>query len=170
MQALGGYPFRDLRVTSSGRSFRSRHRRVVRRSRPGRKAFTLIEILVVVVIIAVLATLVAPSVFQHVGEARTTTARTQIAMLGAALDGYRLNVGRYPTTAEGLAALWERPASTPVGWRGPYLRRSVPLDPWGNPYVYSSPGEHDRSAYDLSSLGADRREGGEGEAADVTSW
>lgn len=129
--------------------------------------FTLIEILVVVVIIAILASLVAPNVFQHVGTARETTARSQIEMLGAALDAYRLHVGRYPSTDEGLATLWERPVSAPSTWRGPYLRRAVPADPWGHAYVYESPGAQGALSYRLLSLGADGKRGGEGEAADI---
>jgi general secretion pathway protein G len=135
-----------------------------------RAAFTLIEILVVVVVIAILATLVAPNVFQHVGTARETTARSQVEMLGAALDAYRLHTGRYPTTQEGLAALWERPVNAPLTWRGPYLRRTVPLDPWGNAYDFVSPGEINRDGYDLRSLGVDGRRGGEGANADIVSW
>jgi general secretion pathway protein G len=135
-----------------------------------RRAFTLIEILVVVVVIAILATLVAPNVFQHIGSARETTARSQIEMLGAALDAFRIHTGRYPTTAEGLSSLWERPASAPMNWRGPYLRKTVPLDPWGNAYLYLSPGETNRQGYDLTSLGADGRRGGTGEDADINSW
>ncbi len=142
-----------------------------RRSRVrGIPGFTLIEILVVIVVIAILATLVAPNVFQHVGSARETTARSQIEMFGAALDAYRLHVGRYPSTEEGLASLWERPASAPSTWRGPYLRKAAPLDPWGNAYSYQSPGEVNRASYDLVSLGADGRRGGDGEDADITSW
>ncbi len=132
-----------------------------------RRGFTLVEILVVVVVIAILATLVAPNVFQHVGSARETTAKSQIEMLGAALDAYRLHVGRYPTTEEGLGALWIKPATAPATWRGPYLRKSVPLDPWGNAYEYASPGEQNREGYDLRSLGRDGRRGGENEDADI---
>lgn len=134
------------------------------------RGFTLIEILVVIVVIAILATLVAPNVFQHVGAARETTARSQIEMLGGALDAYRLHTGRYPTTQEGLAALWTKPASAPATWRGPYLRKTVPLDPWGNAYEFVSPGEVNRDGYDLRSLGADGRRGGETENADIVSW
>jgi general secretion pathway protein G len=137
-----------------------------------RGGFTLIEVLVVIVVIAVLATLVAPNVFQHVGSAKEATARSQIEMLGAALDAYRLDNGRYPTTDQGLDALWDRPTRDPVPerWRGPYLRKAIPSDPWGNPYVYRSPGEQSRTGYDLLSHGADGRPGGEGEDADITSW
>src|SRR5215210_7809306 len=100
----------------------------------GRNGFTLIEILVVIAVIAVLAALVAPNVFRHVGAAKDAAARSQIEMLGAALDAYRLDNGRYPTTAQGLAALSDEPVSDPrpTNWRGPYLRKRVPPDPWGN--------------------------------------
>lgn len=136
-----------------------------------RRGFTLIEILVVIVVIAILATLVAPNVFQHVGAAKDATARSQIEMIGAGLDSYRLHNGSYPTSEQGLAALWEVPRiDPPANWRGPYLRKPVPLDPWGNPYVYISPGEVNPNGYDLISLGADGKLGGEGENADVTSW
>lgn len=143
-----------------------------RRLRSGsRRGFTLIEILVVIVVIAILATLVAPNVFQHVGAAKDATARSQIEMIGAGLDSYRLHNGSYPTSEQGLAALWEVPTiDPPANWRGPYLRKPVPLDPWGNPYVYISPGEVNPNGYDLISLGADGKLGGEGENADVTSW
>jgi general secretion pathway protein G len=137
-------------------------------ARPWRSGFTLIEILVVVVIIAILATLVAPNVFQHVGTARETTARSQIEMIGTALDAFRLHVGRYPTTEEGLAALWERPARGPSTWRGPYLRRAVPFDPWGNAYVYEGVTESGTTGYRLASLGSDGRRGGTGEEADIS--
>jgi len=139
-------------------------------ARLSRCGFTLIEIMVVVVVIAVLATLVAPNVFQHVASARTTTARTQLEQLGVALDAYRLHIGHYPTSQAGLSALWEKPAGAPASWGGPYLRKAVPLDPWGNQYLYSSPGAVNRESYDLISLGADGRRGGTGEAADVVSW
>ena len=143
-----------------------------RRLRSGiRRGFTLIEILVVIVVIAILATLVAPNVFQHVGAAKDATAKSQIEMIGAGLDSYRLHNGSYPTSEQGLAALWEAPSiDPPANWRGPYLRKAVPLDPWGNPYVYISPGEVNPNGYDLISLGADGKLGGEGENADVTSW
>jgi general secretion pathway protein G len=147
-----------------------RHRSVIAVTAAVRRGFTLIEILVVVVIIAILATLVAPNVFQHVGSARETTARSQVEMLGVALDAYRLHVGRYPTSQEGLAALWERPVGAPSTWRGPYLRKAVPLDPWGNAYAFQSPGEVNRDGYDLVSFGSDGKRGGTESAADITSW
>jgi general secretion pathway protein G len=139
------------------------------RHRRQRRGFTLIEIIAVIVVISVLATLVAPNVFQHVGSAKSATARSQIEMLGAALDAYRLDASRYPTTEQGLDALMRAPAGT-ANWRGPYLRKDVPADPWGRASVYRSPGEVQRNGYDLSSLGADGRAGGEGEDADVASW
>ncbi|MFL5540130.1 MAG: type II secretion system major pseudopilin GspG [Longimicrobiaceae bacterium] len=140
------------------------------RSRAG--GFTLIEILVVIVVITVLATLVAPNVFRHVGSAKEATAKTQLEMLGSAIDAYRLDNDEYPTTEQGLAALRARPQSGPQprSWRGPYLRRDVPLDPWGRPYVYRSPGVANPEGYDLLTLGRDGREGGEGEDADVLGW
>jgi general secretion pathway protein G len=141
------------------------------RSRRRRSGFTLIEILVVIVVIAILATLVAPNVFQHVGAAKDATARSQIEMLSAALDAYRLDNGRYPTTQQGLNALWEMPqVDPPANWRSPYLRKPVPNDPWGRPYVYLSPGEANPTGFDLLSYGGDGQPGGEGENADVTSW
>jgi general secretion pathway protein G len=140
--------------------------------RARRAGFTLIEILVVIAVIAVLAALVAPNVFRHVGTAKDAAARSQIEMLGAALDAYRLDNGRYPTTAQGLDALWQQPTlePRPTNWRGPYLRKSVPADPWGNAYVYLSPGEVNERGYDLVSYGADGVPGGEDEDADITSY
>jgi general secretion pathway protein G len=137
-----------------------------------RAGFTLIELLVVIVIIGFLAGLVAPNVFQHVTTAKDATARSQIEMLGAALDAYRIDSGRYPTTQQGLDALWTAPAldPRPPNWRGPYLRKPVPFDPWMHPYVYRSPAEQSRGGFDLLSLGSDGKPGGEGDAADVTSW
>jgi general secretion pathway protein G len=126
----------------------------------------------VIVVLAVLASLVAPNVFRHVGAAKETTARTQIEMLGAALDAYRLDNGRYPTSEQGLAALWQAPVIEPraANWRGPYLRKAVPADPWGALYAYRAPGTQSGTGYDLLSLGAAGLAVGEGEAADITSW
>jgi general secretion pathway protein G len=129
--------------------------------------FTLIELLIVVIILGVLAALVGPRLFGRVGQSRQAAARVQIELLGAALDQFKLDVGRYPSGQEGLQALQQSPGNAP-GWEGPYLKKDVPRDPWGNPYQYRSPGEH--GEYDLTSLGSDGAPGGDGEAADVTSW
>ncbi len=141
---------------------------------PGQRppGFTLIELLVVIVIIATLATLVAPNIFRHIGQANDATARAQIEMFGAALDAHRLDTGRYPTTREGLDALRSPPSGVPAhgNWNGPYLRRPVPLDPWERAYVYRSPGEANPAGYDLLSYGSDGAPGGEGDAADILSW
>jgi len=129
--------------------------------------FTLIELLIVMIIIGLLASLVAPKMFQQLGESKQKTARAQIELLGTALDAYRLDVGQYPTSQQGLKALREQPQGVD-SWNGPYLPKDVPQDPWGNPYHYSSPGEH--NPYDLSSYGADGQPGGEGEDKDINSW
>jgi len=136
-----------------------------------RTGFTLIEVLVVIVVIAILATLVAPNIFRNVGDARTATAKTQIESLGTALDAYRLDNGSYPSTTQGLSALWQRPAiDPPPDWKQPYLRKAVPRDPWGREYLYVSPGRVNPQSYDLQSLGADGKPGGEGDNADIVSW
>src|SRR5688572_29533992 len=115
-----------------------------------RFGFTLIEILVVIIVIGLLAGLVGPRILGRVSEAKTATARTQIELMGVALDNYRLDNGGYPTTEQGLVALQEKPAREPLplNWRGPYLKKAIPLDPWGRAYAYASPGEHNPSGYD----------------------
>lgn len=137
-----------------------------------RRGFTLVEMLVIIAVIAVLAAVVAPEIFRNVSDARSGAARQQVEIFATALDAYRLDNHRYPTTEQGLSALRVEPVTgeRPPRWRGPYLRRAVPDDPWGNPYVYESPGRVNPGSYDLYSLGRDGREGGEGEDADVTSW
>ena len=130
--------------------------------------FTLIELLVVLVILGLLAGLVGPQVMKYLGTSKTKTAHLQIQDLGAALDLYRLEVGRYPSNEQGLEALVQAPQGADR-WNGPYLKkRSVPKDPWGYDYNYRFPGEQDM--YDLYSLGADNAQGGDGEDADVLSW
>jgi general secretion pathway protein G len=129
--------------------------------------FTLLELLVVMVIIGLLAGLVAPQYFNQIGKSNVKIAKAQIDSLGKALDQYRLDVGVYPTTEEGLDALFARPQNEP-NWSGPYLKKAVPLDPWNRPYVYRSPGEH--GEYDLYSLGKSGQQGGTGEDVAITSW
>jgi general secretion pathway protein G len=134
----------------------------------GQQGFTLIELLVVLVILGLLAGLVGPQILRYLGSAKSDTAQLQIEELGAGLDLYHLEVGRYPSTDEGLAALVEEPAGV-SNWNGPYLKKkSVPNDPWGNDYNYVSPGEN--GVYDLFSLGQDNMEGGEDENEDIVSW
>ena len=131
------------------------------------RGFTLLELLVVMVIIGLLAGYVGPKYFSQIGKSEVKAARAQIDALEKALDQYRLDVGRYPTSENGLAALMKRPASE-NRWQGPYLRKEVPVDPWGQPYQYAQPGEH--GEFDIISLGKDGKPGGEGEAADIGNW
>ena len=129
--------------------------------------FTLLELLVVMVIIGMLAAYVGPRFFSQIGKSEVKAARAQIDGLEKALDQYRLDTGRYPSTEQGLAALVTQPAG--VGkWSGPYLKKAVPNDPWGNPYVYRQPGEH--GEIDLMSYGKDGQPGGTGEAEDIGNW
>ncbi len=129
--------------------------------------FTLLELLVVMVIIGLLAGYVGPKYFSQIGKSEIKATRAQIDGLGKAIDQFRLDVGRYPTSEEGLKSLLVRPANL-AKWDGPYLSKNVPLDPWGNAYLYKSPGEH--GEYDLLSYGKDGQPGGEGEAADIVNW
>jgi len=130
------------------------------------KGFTLVELLVVMVIIGLLAALVGPKLFPKLGKGKQSAAKAQIELLGQGLDQMRLDIGRYPTTQEGLNALTTNPGID--SWDGPYLKKAVPLDPWGRPYTYQSPGTH--GEYDLLSYGRDGNAGGDGEDKDVTSW
>lgn len=136
--------------------------------RRAQRGFTLLELLVVLVILGLLAAVAGPQVMKHVGGAKSSTAKLQIDEFGAALDMYKLEVGRYPNTQEGLQALSEAPSGA-TNWNGPYLKKkTVPKDPWGNDYHFESPGQH--GAFDIFSYGADNREGGEGEDKDVVNW
>ena len=132
--------------------------------------FTLIELLIVMAIIGLLAALVGPRVFSHLGASKVKAVSAQIELIGSALVAYQLDFGRYPTTEQGLASLWQKPEKEDQAakWRGPYLKKRVGKDAWDGAWVYRSPGEH--GEYDLSSLGADGREGGSGEDADIQSW
>jgi len=131
------------------------------------RGFTLLELLVVMVIIGLLAGIVAPQYFAQIGKSNAKVARAQIESFGQALDQYRLDVGQYPSSEQGLLALRNAPQQA-ARWQGPYLKRDVPEDPWGRAYVYKRPGQH--GEYDLVSLGADGQPGGEGNDADIGNW
>jgi len=139
---------------------------LARRHRSSR-GFSLIELLIVMVIIGLLAALVGPMLFSKVSSSKLKAAKAQIVNFGTALDSYRLDVGTYPTTQQGLAALRAKPEGAD-NWDGPYLKMDVPPDPWNRPYNYKAPGDH--GDYDILSYGLDGQAGGEGENADVTSW
>jgi general secretion pathway protein G len=133
------------------------------------KGFTLIELLVVLLILGMIAGIAGPQVMNYLGESKTKAAKLQIEELSASLDLFKLDNGRYPDSQEGLQALVEAPSALSGRWHGPYLKKkAVPKDPWGNNYVYASPGSH--GLFDIVALGADGREGGEGENKDVASW
>jgi general secretion pathway protein G len=138
------------------------------REREREAGFTLVELLVVMVILVLLASLVAPRVIGYLGSSRSKAAKVQIESLSTSLELFKLDSGRYPSEREGLKALVERPPDIKA-WSGPYLKKDrVPNDPWGHPYYYRYPGQ--RGSFDIYSLGADNREGGEGEDQDVASW
>lgn len=129
--------------------------------------FTLMELLLVLVIVGLLAALVGPALYQRIKPARESAARVQIENFTTALDAFYVDVGRYPTAQDGLGVLRGKPEGAEK-WNGPYLKKEIPKDPWGHPYVYRSPGRS--GGYEIVSYGADGREGGEGENADVNSW
>jgi general secretion pathway protein G len=129
--------------------------------------FTLVELIVVVIIIGLLAGLVVPQFIKQEEKATAKAAKAQIELFGTALDTFRLDVGRYPNSQEGLASLMQKPGGVDR-WDGPYLRKDLPPDPWGKPYVYKSPGDH--GVYDIISYGADGVPGGDGNNRDITSW
>lgn len=132
------------------------------------RGFTLIELMVVMIILGLLAALVVPRMFGRIGQAKQKAAHAQIELFGTALDSFRLDAGRYPTTSEGLESLISQPSGSD-GWNGPYLKKNeIPKDPWNNPYHYESPGKN--GDYDLYSYGADNSEGGDGENEDIVSW
>ncbi len=129
--------------------------------------FTLLELLVVLVIIGLLAGYVGPRYFSQIGKSESKIAKAQIEAFDKALSQYRIDTGRYPSTEQGLNALFIKPANEPK-WDGPYLSKAVPLDPWGKPYIYRYPGQ--KAEYELFTLGKDGAPGGSGDAADVTNW
>jgi general secretion pathway protein G len=132
------------------------------------RGFTLVELLVVMAILAMLVGLVGPAVMQQFGGAKSDAAKIQVEELGSALDLFKLDMGRYPNSSEGLAALVQKPGSADK-WNGPYLKKGkVPKDPWNNDFQYKFPGEH--GPYDIVSLGGDNAAGGEGENKDINSW
>jgi general secretion pathway protein G len=129
--------------------------------------FTLLELLVVIVIIGLLAAYVGPKYFSQLGKSEVTIAKAQIEAFEKSLDTFRLDVGRYPATEEGLGALMSAPASAIAKWNGPYLKKTVPQDPWGHPYQYRAPGS--KGEYEILSLGKDGQPGGTGEDSDISS-
>ena len=140
----------------------------MRPNKPARAdGFTLMELLLVLMIIGMLAALVGPTLYQRIKPAKQSAARAQLANFSTALDAFYVDCERYPTTQEGLGALRDRPEGAEK-WNGPYLKKEVPMDPWGHPYVYRAPGRS--GGYEIVSFGADGREGGDGDAADINSW
>lgn len=138
-----------------------------RSKRTSQSGFTLMELLVVLAILGLLMSLVGPQVLSQLGGAKTKTAAIQIKDLEQSLEMYKLDVGRFPSTQQGLSALMRKPSGV-VGWNGPYLKSAVPLDPWNQEYNYKYPGDH--AEMDIYSYGQDGSEGGDGEDADVNNW
>jgi general secretion pathway protein G len=132
--------------------------------------FTLIELMVVLAILAMLVVAIVPNVMGRSDDAKQSKAKTDVAMTESMLDLFYLDMGRYPTTEEGLRVLFSAPDEGAEKWKGPYPKKPIPKDPWGNPYVYESPGSHSPMPYEVSSLGKDGQEGGEKFDADVVSW
>lgn len=132
------------------------------------RGFTLLELLVVLLIIGLLAAFVGPKYFSQIGKSQAQVARAQINAFDKALDQYRIDTGHYPTTEQGLAALFTQPANE-ASWRGPYLKKGVPVDPWGNAYVYKTPSANTNMDYDIIAYGKDGKAGGAGDDADVSN-
>jgi len=143
----------------------------MRRKTQDRRGFTLVEIMVVIIVLTILAAAIIPNLTGRTDDARVARARSDVANLETALEQFRLDMGRYPTTEEGLEALRQPPQSDDAyKWKGPYIKKPVPLDPWGHPYVYVCPGVENPDSYDLESYGADGQDGGEGYNRDIESW
>lgn len=137
------------------------------KKREHKKGFTLIELLLVLVILAVLGAVVVPKFTKRSQQAKETAAKTDIANLEVALDSFEIDTGRYPTTSEGIGALIQSPANVEEDWKGPYLKRGIPKDPWGNEYLYRQPGQYNEYGYDLHSYGPD---GVNGTDDDIKNW
>jgi len=147
-------------VTNTKWIYRRQHGRNI-------SGFTLIELMLVMVILATMAAIVLPKFTGRAKQAKITAAKTQIAQFEVALDAFEIDVGRYPTTTEGLRALVEKPATDSDGWLQPYIKRDVPQDPWESEYVYKYPGQYNQDGYDLYSMGPDRKLGGDD---DITNF
>ena len=132
--------------------------------------FTLIELMVVLAILAILATAILPNIVGKRERAAQTKAQTDIVMIESLLDQFYLDLGRYPTSEEGLRILYFAPEEETEKWKGPYSKKPIPNDPWGNPYIYECPGMHTSQPYEVASFGRDGEEGGEGDDADIASW
>ncbi len=137
-----------------------------RRKQGKNSAFTLIELLVVIMILAILAAMIVPRIIQRTGQAKQAAAKSDLSALGRLLEGFRVDVGRYPTTEEGLDSLRTQPSEA-EGWKGPYSAKAIPAGPWNDGYYYEYPGADGEDSYILLSYGSDGIEGGEGEAADI---
>ncbi|OED34547.1 type II secretion system protein GspG [PVC group bacterium (ex Bugula neritina AB1)] len=136
------------------------------------KGFTLIELLVVIVIISIVGAIAYPQTMKHISKAKQTSCQTQIEIFSATLDNYYLDNSHYPSTEQGLEALRTKPETEPLtpDWNGPYIKKNIPLDPWGKPYIYNSPGLQNPTSFDIISYGADGAEGGEGIDKDIVNW
>ena len=143
---------------------------MVRKGVRGQGGFTLVELLVVLAILAILAVTIIPNIVGKRETAMRTKAQTDVAMIETLLDQFYLDVGRYPTTEEGLRVLYFPTDEDEEKWNGPYSKKPIPKDPWGNPYIYHCPGTHTNQPYEVMSYGRDGQEGGEGDDADITSW
>ena len=139
----------------------------MKQNKSNRAGFTLIEVLLVMVIIAILASVIVPKFTKRGQQAKETAAKSDINVLELSLDSFEIDTGRYPTNTEGLRALVQEPVNTDDDWKGPYLKRGVPTDPWGNEYIYKQPGQYNKYGYDLSSAGPDEVDGNDD---DIKNW